>query len=190
MGIFDPILPGEDESEALFNLAMQQLARQSKLRNTLIIPFLKALGLGKNIDMGKLGPVFQQMFGQELEQIGQSFGGQRTSLIDALASSGFRTGSEAAGLNRLAIGQGQSEVQAKRTALMNQLQSLFQGANLAQGTVNSFNPFALFGTSQGFLGTAAQQNPLLGLLLSGIGAGGQAAQGFFAGGGFGGGSTG
>lgn len=175
------ILPGKDESGELFDLAKQELARQNQIRNRFVLPFLRALGLrDPEAAMSTLGPIFQQMFAQDVEQIGQSFGGQRTQLLDTLAQSGFRTGSQAGGLQQLALGQGQAEVQARRAALMNQLNSLFQGANIAGQQVATFNPVGLFGQSANFL-NIQQANPFMQALQGMLSASGQAAQGALAG---------
>lgn len=122
----------------LFGLAKEELAAQRAFRGKYVEPFLKALGLDTGGDMSQLGPIFKEMFGQDLEQIESAFGGQQTALIDSLAQQGFRTGSQAAGQTQLGLGKAQSQVDARRSALMNQLGALFQGANIASGNIGQF----------------------------------------------------
>jgi hypothetical protein len=135
-------------AQQLFGLAQGELTDQRAFRDKFITPFLESLGLGDPETMNKLSPVFQAMFGQDVEQIGQSFGGQQTALIDSLASQGFRTGSQASGQTALAQGQAQATVDARRAATLNQLAALFQGANIATGNVGLFGT-NLFGPSLG-----------------------------------------
>lgn len=121
----------------LFGIAKEELAAQRAFRAQFVEPFLKALGL-EDGDLSKLGPIFKEIFGQDIEQIQQSFGGQQTALIDSLAGQGFRTGSQAAGQTQLALGQAGAQVDARRAALLNQLNALFQGTNLATGNAATF----------------------------------------------------
>ena len=141
MPFLSPGRPGSDFANMLMGMGNQRFAQQNRYLRNFISPFLVALGLkDPEQAMSVLGPIFQGMFAQDVEQIGQSFGSGRTGLIDALASSGFRTGSQAAGLSQSYLGQAQSEVMAKRARLSEQLQSLFGGSQIATNMFGQMNP--------------------------------------------------
>ena len=63
-------------SDMLLGLGNQRFQQQNRDWNNFIKPLLIALGLkDPEQAMSVLGPIFQQMFAQDVEQIGQSFAG-------------------------------------------------------------------------------------------------------------------
>lgn len=167
-------------AQQTFSLGKEQLASQEAFRNQFIVPLLKQLA-SLGLDPSQMSAVAQSLFGTELEQIGQSFGGQRTGLIDQLASSGFRPGSLSTGLNRLAQGEAQSEVEARRNAVLQNIMLALQGGNIANQQVATFNPQSLFASSLGTFQPLQRGPATAGPAL--LGAAGQAAQGYLAAGG-------
>jgi len=164
-------------SDMLLGLGNQRFQQQNRDWNNFIKPLLIALGLkDPEQAMSVLGPIFQQMFAQDVEQIGQSFAGGRIGLTDALASSGFRTGSQAAALNQSYLGQAQSEVMAKRARLSEQLQSLFAGGQIATNMYGQMNPGQFYQSAADFYQPSGI-SPWWGIAQALLGAGGGAMQG-------------